>query len=219
VQTAVLLIALTVGAVIVLALLGAQVSQRRAQQLRAAAAEMGFAFRETDGALALALQRLPLFGRVHVTGVRNVLHGSAQGLEVLVFDYHYAVQVGHHTQHYRATLLTFLDRQAEWPTFLLRPRQMSDRVVGLFVGGGALKDDPEFARRYVLLAPSEETAAGLFTDDVRHFVSEHPGLFANGDGPRLVISRGKLVAADDLRAFMEEGFQVLNTLHTGGQKT
>ena len=73
----ILLVLLTVGAVIVLALLGAQVHQRRTNLLRQAADEMGFSFRESDLELARTFSDLGLFSQAQATHAVNVMRGEA----------------------------------------------------------------------------------------------------------------------------------------------
>jgi hypothetical protein len=210
----ILLVLLTVGAVVVLALLGAQVHQRRTNLLRQAADELGFSFRETDPELAAASGGLALFSQAQATHAVNVMRGEAHGLEVLVFDYQYYVRVGNHTQHRRLSVLAFNDREADWPKFSLHPRRFYHRLAA---GEIAFADDPAFAKAYLLHGSDEAAVRELFNDDVRHFFAQHAGAGVEGAGQRLVYCTGRLIDADQLRPFLEEGFRVKNVLQSGGQ--
>src|SRR6476659_7788930 len=99
---ALLLVLGPVAAFVVLALLLAQLQDRRAKQLREAADEMGFTFQPSDPALAVEL-----FGPVPGVNVLNVLRGKAQGLEVALFDMHRAGG-SVHSVHLRFSMIAFL---------------------------------------------------------------------------------------------------------------
>ncbi len=211
---AILLVLLTVGGVVLLALLGAQVGERRTKLLRQAADDMGFAFRPNDPGLAAALSGLTLFGQGQASHARNVVHGAAVNPEVLVCDLHYihAYSVGTSRQerHLRASVLTFLDREASWPSFCLRPR----RFYQLRPGQTEVRfgEEDAFAKTYVLTGDDESAVRELFNDGVRHYFAQNPGLGAEAAGPRLVFSTGRLIAPEELRPFLEQGFRVMNEL-------
>jgi hypothetical protein len=208
------LVLLTVGAVVVLALLGAQVHERRAKLLRAAAADMGFTFTPSDTALAAAFNDLALFRSSHAVHAVNVLRGEANGLEVLIFDFHYITQVGNHSQQRRMSILAFQDKQADWPSFSLRPRRFYHRLT---TGEVSFEIDEGFRKLYLLQSSETEVVRELFNEDVRHFFMQNPGAAVEGAGQRLVYCNGQLVSPEGLRPFMEEGFRVMNVLQTGGQ--
>src|SRR5262245_28106194 len=148
-----------VAAFVVLALFLAQLQDRRARQLREAADEMGFSFQPSDPALAAEL-----FGPVNGLSVLNVLRGKAQGLEVALFDMHRA-STGLHDIHFRFSMLAFLDDQASWPAFWMRPRQFVSRIGRDDRKGTVLfADDRTFGRQYCLEASESEAVSPLFTE-------------------------------------------------------
>jgi hypothetical protein len=213
---AVTLLLLTVGSVVVLALLAAQIHERRAKLLRAAADDMGFSFIPSDVTLAATFNDLMLFRGSQAVHAVNVLRGEANGLEVLIFDFHYNTRIGNHVQQRRMSILAFQDRQANWPLFSLRPRRFYHR---LNAGEVTFDIDEGFKQLYLLQAPDTEAIRELFNEDVRHFFMQHTGIAVEGSGQRLVYCNRRLVSPEGLRPFMEEGFRVMNVLQTGGQPT
>ncbi|MBI1918468.1 MAG: hypothetical protein HYS12_27570 [Planctomycetes bacterium] len=211
---AVTLVLLTVGSVVVLALLAAQIHERRAKLLRAAADDMGFTFMPSDAALAAAFNDLALFRGSQATHAVNVLRGEANGLEVLIFDLHYVTQVANHSQQRHMSILAFQDRQADWPSFSLRPRRFYHRLNTEEVN---FEIDEGFKKIYLLQASDTDGVRELFNEDVRHFFMQNTGVAVEGGGQRLVYCNGRLVNPEGLRPFMEEGFRVMNVLQTGGQ--
>jgi len=211
---AVTLVLLTVGSVVVLALLAAQIHERRAKLLRAAAADMGFTFTPSDTALAAAFNDLALFRSSQAVHAVNVLRGEANGLEVLIFDFHYNTQVGNHVQQRRMSILAFQDQQANWPSFSLRPRRFYHR---LNTGEITFEIDEGFRKMYLLQSSETDAVREMFNEDVRHFFMQNTGAAVEAAGQRLVYCNGRLVSPEGLRSFMEEGFRVLNVLQSGGQ--
>jgi hypothetical protein len=211
---ATLLVLLTVGAVVVLALLGAHVHERRAKLLRAAAADMGLTFTPSDTALAASFNDLMLFSGSPAIHAVNVLRGEANGLAVWIFDLHYNTRIGNNVQQRRLSVLAFQDQQANWPSFSLRPRRFYHRLT---TGEVPFEIDEGFRQIYLLQSPETDAVREMFNEDVRHFFVQNPGAAVEGSGQRLVYCNGRLVSPEGLRSFMEEGFRVLNVLQTGGQ--
>src|SRR5438874_5196442 len=90
--------------VVVVALIGAALQDRRGKQLQQAADEMGFTFKPEDRVLAVEL-----FGAAAAPSLRvqNVLFGQAYGLEVFIFDLLQLVRRAQYVRHVRFTLIVF----------------------------------------------------------------------------------------------------------------
>jgi hypothetical protein len=214
IQDAALIVLGSTFLLVVVALLAATMQDRRTRQLREAAEEMGFSFHKEDPALAL-----DLFGPVQGLRVINVIRGQAQGLEVVVFDLHRAMPAADTMVHLRLSMLAFLDNEAHWPAFALRPRRYK-RFLSRLAGEGRtlFDDDKAFAFANVLEARDEEAVRPLFTEEVRRYFAERPGQWVEAKEKLLIRTRGRLVAPGELRAFLQDGFQVLNLLETGEHK-
>jgi len=196
--------------VVVVALIGAALQDRRGMQLQQAADEIGFTFKREDQVLAVEL-----FGAAAANAVRvqNVLFGQAYGLEVFVFDLLQLVRRAQYVRHVRFTLLVCRDEHATWPVFALNPRQFLSRLGGMSGGGTPMfENDVAFARRYRLEAVDPEAVSEIFTEEARRYFTNHPGLWVQGKEQKLTISQGKVMPASGLRAFLENGFEVMNVL-------
>jgi len=207
----IVLVLVTVGVVLLVALLGAKVQDRRTELLRRAADELGFTFRASDPGVAAILNGFMLFGHGKASHAQNVLRGEANGLETLILDYHDTLRAGSRLYSYRLSLLTFLKPGEDWPRFSLRPRRRGDEA------GIPFEEDAEFSKRYVVRVDDPEAARKLFPDEVRAFFVERPGLWVEAAGPRLVYSADKMLAPEHLQGFLEEGFEVLNVFEAGAR--
>lgn len=209
-----LLVLAVVGVVLLVALLGAKVQDLRTSKLREAADELGFTFRDTDPSVAAVLNGFMLFGHGKASHARNVLRGEAHGLETLILDYHDTLRAGPRMYTFRLSLLSFLKPGEDWPRFSLRPRQ---RFEGTGDKDVTFEDDPDFSKRYVVRADDAEAVRRVFSDEVREFFRERPGLWVEAAGPRMVYSTGRMLAPEYLQGFLEEGFEILNVFESGGQ--
>src|SRR5262245_24137917 len=127
---AVLYVGITVGAVIILALVAATIQERRIKALVAAARELGFTYRKVDSTLAAQVEgTMPLFSDGHSKEAIHVLRGVGRGLEVVIFEYHYVVGSGRHTRYYRVTVVSFFDPDMTWPSFSVRPKRFYHTLV------------------------------------------------------------------------------------------
>jgi hypothetical protein len=196
---------------VVVALFWAGMQEKRVRDLRLAAEEMGFSFKESDPALAAEL-----FAGESGVHLRNVIRGEAQGLEPIVFDLHRTVPSSDTILHVRFTLLTFRDKQATWPGFSLRPRQFRDRLTGI-TGKGKLvfQNDVTFSRSCVVETDNEEAVSTIFTEEVRRHFAGKRGLWIEAREQVLIITRGQLLDPRKLREFLEEGFTARKVLETG----
>jgi hypothetical protein len=210
----ILLVLAVVGVVLLVALLGAKVQERRADMLRQAADELGFTFRDSDQSVAAILNGFMLFGHGKASSARNVLRGEAHGLETLILDYHDTLRAGPRLHAFRLSLLSFLKPGEDWPRFSLRPRQ---RFEGTGEKDVTFEDDPEFSKRYVLRADDADATRRVFSDEVREFFRERPGLWVEAAGPRMVYSTGRMLAPEHLQGFLEEGFEILNVFESRGR--
>jgi hypothetical protein len=203
--------------VVVLALIGAALHERRGKELRKAADEMGFTYKFEDPVLAVEL-----FGTAALTSrAQNVLRGQAQALEVIVCDLFQPMRQS------RITLLVIRDQEANWPGFALHPHGGLHRLDERAAGTALFEDDAAFARRYRLAAAASRTSltgadtegvSSVFTESVRGYFAEHPGLWVQGEGQRLIYSAGKTVPASELRTFLADGFETMNLLKIGEQQ-
>ena len=73
----------------------------------------------------------------------------------------------------------------------------------------------EAVEPFTLEAEDEEDVTEMFSEDVRGYFAKHPGWYLQARKETLLFTRGKLLTADHVRAYLESGFEVLNLLQTG----
>ena len=69
---------------------------------------------------------------------------------------------------------------------------------------------PTFSAKYLLRGNDEQKVREVFTHEVLAFFETQEGVSTEGDGDQLIFYRGrKRIKPENVRAFMEEGLQVL----------
>jgi hypothetical protein len=212
-EGALIVLGCTAG-IVLLALFFSSLQEKRTREVAQAGEEMGFSFHKEEPTLAAEV-----FGPIEGLRVVNVLRGEAQGLKVAVFDVHRAVQARDTVIHVRLTMLAFIDDESTWPAFALHPRRYK-RFLSWFTGESSqmFEDDPAFSQYNTLAAVETEPVREMFTEDVRRYFAQNPGQWVEGNGRLLIRTKGRLIAAKDLRSFLEEGFLVRNLLESGERK-
>jgi hypothetical protein len=200
-------------AIIVIALyINYLVEKKRTEGMKNVADELGFEFfPKGDGPLLTELSLFNLFTQGHSRRLYNLMRGDANNLEVDIFDYTYVTGSGKSSHTWNQTLVCFGMRDANLPSFSLRPETFWDKI-GTWFGYQNINFDnnPVFSDKYLLRGRDEETVRGLFTDDVLAFFERQQGLSIEGYGHRLVFYRqSKRVNPENIRGFLEEGFKVL----------
>lgn len=213
---AVTIVLVSVGAVVLVSLLWANVLEQRPKKLRAFAEEMGFTYHDNLPKMAADLQAPKSFGTHIPMTARHAMHGQAHGLLVLLCDYHYAVPFGNGARECRSTVVCLIEENANWPVFNLRPRRFRRRVdEPLGKSETDLEQDAEFNRRFQIEGPDKEALNKLLTTDVREHFIQSPGVWVEAGGPRLLITRGRTENPANLRQMLEEAFAIRSLLQTG----
>lgn len=215
--------ALIIGAIVLLLaiIIGAcwYVEKKRTEALQAVADSLGFSFsRKGDRALPASLHGFHLFSQGHGRKMSNVLHGSANEIDVTIFDYRYTTGGGKNSHTWRQTVMLFESGKLCLPDFTLRPENLFHRIGGVF-GYQDIDFDthPTFSKQYLLRGSDEEAVRGLFHDDVLAHYAQHKGLSTEGAGGDLIFYRAsRRVSPNDIRSFMEEGFGIFSLLKREG---
>lgn len=188
--------------------------RERTQALAPIALEMGFAF-EPRGRTATdyGLPHVFLFQqeRGRLWSLQNVIRGSFNGVEVMVFDYPYSL--GRRNPIYRQTIAAFhFTNQHPLPLFLLRPRQLVKLEPWRWRSGYSevsFEDHPEFSQNYQLMAQDKEAIRILFTTDCLTAFSRNPGWFVEGGRNWLMVYRiNELTKPSTIRDFLEATVRV-----------
>jgi hypothetical protein len=141
-----------------------------------------------------------------------VLLGVSKDLEVKVFDVGYTTGGEENSNYCVQTVICFRSPELDLPAFCLRPKSVFHRIATLFgyqdigVDGHAL-----FSKTYLLRGRDEAGVRKLFTDDVLSYYERSTSLFTEGNGNQLMFYRwAKRVDPDQIRFFVQEGFEVLS---------
>jgi hypothetical protein len=187
--------------------------RRRWSAMSRAAEELGFAFLAWDDGVVLSdLSSSYLFSQVRSKTIENVMRRVSDDLEVKIFDFGYTARGEEEWKHAVQTVICFRSRQLDVPAFCVRPKNLLDRIATLFghqdiaVDGHAL-----FSKTYLLRGRDEAGVRKLFTGDVLTYYERSTCLFTEGVGNQLMFYRwGKRVDPDQIRFFVQEGFEVLS---------
>src|SRR5262245_40412355 len=139
---------------------------RRTEQLRRVAAELGFEFfLEGDPELLRILGSFDLLSLGTSPKLGHLMRGVARGLEVAVFDYHYVTHHGKSRRCWYHSVICFRAAGPPLPTFSLRPRHVG-RQVGRWFGYQAIEIEsrPRFSKLYLLRGDDENAVRKLLTE-------------------------------------------------------
>ena len=96
--------------------------------------------------------------------------------------------------------------------FALRPETVWNQL-GSWVAHGDInfENHPTFSKGYLLRGDDENAIRELFTDEVLNFYEQDSRLTTEGSGNKLLFYRnGDLVEPEDIKSFLNEGFNVLS---------
>ena len=190
-------------------------AQKRTEELQAVADSMGLSFSaKADDSFMSAVRHFHLFSQGRSKQALNVMSGSANDIDVAVFDYQYTTGGGKSSHTWKQTVVLLRSEMLALPNFTLRPENLFHKI------GGALgyqdidfDTHPTFSREYLLRSKDEQECRETFTVDVLGYYDQRPGLSTEGDGDSLLFFRGsKIVRPDDVPVFLKEGLRVLGLL-------
>ena len=168
-----------------------------------------------DVALLNDLRTFHLFGLGHSRLMKNLLRGSAQGLEIGIFDYRYIVGYGKHQQTFQQSVFVASARDMNLAKFSMRPESFWHKVSSLLGFKDIVFDShPGFSKKYLLKGPDETATRELFTPEVLDYFEETRGRNVEGEGDLLIYYRYSRLKPEQIRDFMGEGFEVLNIFRT-----
>ncbi|MCP3906199.1 MAG: hypothetical protein GY715_21450 [Planctomycetes bacterium] len=208
----VVLVFLVIGvAAFVFAFLG---EKKRREGMERAARDMGLEYRQEDRALPGRIGSLPLLTTGRRGHAGNVMSGTIEDLELLLFDYRYTTGSGKNRSTHRQTVAAFRLDGAVLPEFKLRAERFYHKIAGVFGWKDIDFDEhPEFSKQYALSGTDEASVRAMFTPDVITFLESVPRLSAEGHGAWLIVFRpGRRVTAERIHEFLDESFTVCNRL-------
>ena len=186
------------AALTVLAFLAVSQRKERSSAFGKAANRLGMAFRPRADLERLgSFRELPLFRRA-------VEYGREAYLDVARSDDLWVLTLKCEGFHHPVAAVRLKD--ASVPAFQASPERLMDKIEAAFGGQDIDFDsDPEFSRRYWLRGVDVSGVRRLFNSSVRRELLWDPGWCLEGEGDWLILyRRDKLIAADELGAFIED---------------
>ena len=189
--------------------------QRRQQQIREAAIELGFDILE---ALPVELDgyrsRFTLFNSGRRRKVSNVLRRHVEGLQLLLYDYAYTTGSGKHSHTHNQTVAMFLSKELNLPEFRLSPEGWLSKLSQMFGTQDIdFEESPDFSKKFVLAGPSERAIREFLDTDRRSSLAGFDGLCVETCNDCVVIwFQNRRIPATGLREFFEKSFEVYTVL-------
>jgi hypothetical protein len=188
-------------------------AKKRAQELAAAAQQIGFTFMGDTwhGPVLNPQFKTCLLQRTRGR-FNNVMVGMSGNLQTVVFDYRYQAGKSSITQ----TMVCF-SHNVQLPPFTLHPEGIFDRLSDAIVHNDIDFDShPTFSRRYALKSPDEANTRRLFTPAVLSYMEQvFPEMKWNIEASAInlfVYRAGRTVSPADLPTFLQQASSVATAL-------
>ena len=193
--------------------------RERAESLRAAAARLGWGYRDKVQFDAIPkLDRFELFTQGHGRTLTNLLTSPDGDPRFVLFDYSYTTGGGKSQTTHRQTVLYAVSDMLTLPTFSIRPQGFFHSIAKAFGYQDIdLERRPVFSEMYLLRGDDEMGVRAAFVDAVAEFFERHEGMCAAGVGRELLYWKpGRRVNGDELDAFVKEGSELASRFAAGG---
>ncbi len=192
-------------------LAGVRAAHRRRQALAQLAESLGFTFTPKAGSnLGSGMPTFTLFQAGRNRQVENLLAGSTESTDVMIFDWQYITGSGKSSQTHIITVVAIRSAELKLPLWLCRPESIFD-CMGLTFDGRDInfEDQPLFSKKYHLHGNNEARLRRLFDTDVCGFFEQHPYSYAEASGQWLIYYRQeRKMPADKIREFLADAFRL-----------
>ena len=207
------LVAWIAAIIIIVSLAAYRYGKMRGEGLQRFARQRGLGFsRKADINAYEEFRDFLLFSDDSEKKVSNIIRGEAEGVHVMMCDYHSTTGAGQSASTRTQTVVIMESPRFSLPAFEMYPKDIFRRVFGIL----SKKKDIDFPSRrgfseeYALRSENEETVKMVFSDTVLSFFENHKGLTVEVKGGRLLYYRnGKLIRPEDARSFLQEGLEIL----------
>ncbi len=185
--------------------------EARSEKFREVAEELGLEFHaKGDPLVEQSLAHLRLFSQGHGRKVKNMISGQSDDIDLAIFGYKYNTGGGQHQQTHQQTVISFRSPNLSLPEFEIRPEHLLHKIGQAFGSQDIYFDThPDFSQSYLLRGPDEDSIRELFTADKLEFFEAREGVFVEAARDRLIYYQaGKRIKPEEVRKFMEEGFEM-----------
>ncbi len=224
-ESGVLVFGLVAGVIIFIAcivLLAIHLEKKRTAALAAVASDLNLAFYPKGEALPLAeLSQFHLTSQGHARILRNLMLGTAQGVDVAIFDYRFTIGHGKNSSTHTATVARFRAPDLQLPHFSLRPENLFHKIGTAFGYQDIdIPGHPAFSKRFLLRGTDEAGILRLFDTELVSALEQMPGVSAEAQGNQFLFYRAsKTSKPEAIRAFLEEGFRAYTHFADASKRT
>lgn len=208
------IILLVIAAIFPLVALGMWVGRQRTKKMASIADAMGFAFMANlTLASVRAVAPFRMFTQGYAQKTSNGMQGRVGDCDVLFFEYQYTVGGGHSAHTYTHSALILFDGAAGAPDFLLTPRTIFDKLIGLFGHGGVeLEDAEEFTKRCKLTGPDAAALRKTFHPDLIRYLAGSGRWFIQAQDGQLLLYRTPRVGPDRVPGLVTDALEIRDML-------
>ena len=187
--------------------------KKRTEKLADAASEHGLEFAEKDEALLGKMQVFELFNKGHSRKMKNVMKATTEVAQMAIFDYQYTTGHGKNQTTHSHTVVSMDSTELQMPSFSMYPEGFFQRI-GSMLGFQDIDFDsnPEFSNAFVLKGDDEEAVRRFFDAELLDFFAKRKGISIETKPGTFIYRRGGRVKPEEIRALMDEAFQVYSTI-------
>jgi hypothetical protein len=162
---------------------------------------------------------------------QNVMEGLYKGMDLAVYSYTFALNLGRVQEHYTQTVIQFRDLPIDIPQFTLYPHDKTDAILATLVSkesqdslldsaGVRFPDHPDFRKQFKLIGIDHQKLKSLFDKDSvvdaieTIDVKQVQGLFCmeGSDANLFIYPLHKRIPVRFLQEFIENSIQVVQQM-------
>jgi len=175
-------------------------SLKRREAMAAVAAKLGLQFMpHKDRYMPKRYRFLDKLRRGRDRYAYNVLSGSYQGHEVLIFDYHYKTGSGKDTHHYYFSFF-ILQLTASFPELIIVPENIFSKIAQAVGYDDIDFESHEFSRKFCVRSPNKKFAYDVCNARMIEYLLSNTNLSIEIEEMALAISFNSRLAPDKIES-------------------
>ncbi len=186
--------------------------KRRTRKWREIAESLGLKFSERDDSVMERGSDIHLFTLGHSRKAKNVLEGDANGIDIILADYHYTTGGGKNSTTHLQTICLAKSPELNIPVSNMRPQSFFDSI-GKLLGGQDIdfETDPEFSQAFVLQGKDEQEVRACFGSEVRRWFCSGAKLkmYFEAGGDTLLFHQGHRVNPEDAQELLGQALELV----------
>ena len=141
------------------------------------------------------------------------MQGRVGDCDLLYFQYQYTIGNGKSSQTFTHSAVILFDGADGVPDFLLTPRTIFDKLLGLFTHGGVeLEDAAEFAKRDKLTGPDEAALRKTFHPELVQYLGSSGRWFVQSANGQRLLYKTPAVGGDRVPGFVTDTLEIRDML-------